>query len=120
MSAESAYNTSKAASGELVDSLLGGFTLNYKIHMACIRWAIMAARQEKKHAELAELAGQKKLSGGRERNHLHRATMNGAWLSAVPHRRNGTELSWEEFRVNICLKYGLMPQDIPATCNGFG
>ena len=28
LSAESAYNTSKAASGELVDSLLGGSALN--------------------------------------------------------------------------------------------
>ena len=28
MSSESAYNTSKAASGELVDSLLGGSALN--------------------------------------------------------------------------------------------
>ena len=29
LSAESAYNTSKAASGELVESLLGGSALNY-------------------------------------------------------------------------------------------
>ena len=43
-------------------------------------------------------------------------TRSGAWLSAVPHRLNGTELSREEFRDNLCLKYGLMPQDIPATC----
>ena len=43
---------------------------------------------------------------------------NGAWLSAVPHRLNGTELSREEFRDNLRLRYGLMPQDIPATCNG--
>ena len=41
--------------------------------------------------------------------------MNGSWLRAVPHRLNGTELSWEEFRDNICLRYGLMPQDIPTT-----
>ena len=35
-SVESAYNTSKAASGELVDSLLKGAALNYLIHRACI------------------------------------------------------------------------------------
>ena len=33
-SAESAYNTSKAASRELVDSLLGGSVLNYVGHRA--------------------------------------------------------------------------------------
>ena len=44
----------------------------------------------------------------------------GAWLSTVLHRLNGMELSWEEFRDNLRLRYGLMPQDIPATCNGCG
>ena len=46
------------------------------------------------------------------------ATKNGAWISAVPHCLNGTELSWEEFRDNLRLRYGLMPQDIPASCDG--
>ena len=55
-----------------------------------------------------------------EKNRLHRATRNGAWLSAVHHRLNGTELSREEFRDNIRLRYGMMPQDIPATCDGCG
>ena len=32
LSAESAYNTTKAASGELVDSLLGGSAFNYIGH----------------------------------------------------------------------------------------
>ena len=30
------------------------------------------------------------------------------------------ELSREEFRDNICLIYGLMPQEIPMTCDGCG
>ena len=36
------------------------------------------------HVEIANLAIQKEFGGGQERNRLHRATMNGAWLSAVP------------------------------------
>ena len=72
------------------------------------------------HVELEEMVRRKELAGGQERNHLHRATRNGAWLSVVPHRLNGTELSREEFRDNLCLRYGLMPQDIPATCDGCG
>ena len=38
-SAENAYTTSKAARGELVDSLLGGSVLNYVGHRACIHKA---------------------------------------------------------------------------------
>ena len=70
--------------------------------------------------ELAEVFRRQDQAGGQERNHLHRATRNGAWLSAVPQRLNGTELSQEEFLDNICLRYGLMPQDVPATCDVCG
>ena len=90
MSAESVYNTSKAASGELVDSLLGGSALNYICHRACVRKASLASRRAKIHVKLGELARQKNLAGGQDRNHVHRATRNRVWLSAVPHRLNGT------------------------------
>ena len=59
-------------------------------------------------------------AGRQEKNILHRETRNGAWLSAVPHRLNGKELSWEEFRDNLRLRYGLMLPDISATCDGCG
>ena len=78
------------------------------------------ARLSKSIVELSELFKRKEQAGGQEKNRLNRVTSNGAWLSAVPHRFNGTKLSWEEFRDNLCLRYGLMPQDIPATCDGCG
>ena len=92
---KSAYNTSKAASGELVDSLLGGSALNYVGHMACVCKTSLAERRTKMHVELGELARQKYLAEGQERNHIHRATRIGTWFSAVPHHLNGTELSRE-------------------------
>ena len=119
-SEESAYNTSKAASGELVDSLLGGSVLNYVGHRACVRKASLAARRAKMHVELGEVSRRKELAGGQERKRLHGETRNGEWLSAVPYLLNGTKLSREEFRDNIRLRYGLMLQDIPATCDGCG
>ena len=120
MSADSAYNTSKVASRELVDSLLGGSVLNYVGHRACIRKASQTARKTNMYVELGEFFSRQELSGSQERNRLHRATMNGAWLSAVLHRLNGTELSWEEFRDILRLRYELIPQDIPATCDVCG
>ena len=69
---------------------------------------------------MADLARKRKLAGGQDSNRLHRATRNGAWLRAVPPRLNGTELSQEELWYNIRLRYGLIPQDILATCNGCG
>ena len=58
------------------------------------------------------------MAGGQEENHLHTEMRNGAWLNPVPYRLNGMGLSQEEFQDNLCLRYGLMPQDIPATCDG--
>ena len=66
------------------------------------------------------MSRQKELAGDQEINPLHKETRNGAWLSAVPHRLNGTEFSREDFRDNLRLRYGLMPQDIPAACDGWG
>ena len=120
LSEESSYNTSTAASGELIDSLLGGSAHNCIGHRACAHKANLAARHAKMHVKPGELTRRKELAGGQERNRLHREMKDVAWLSAVPHRLNGTELSWEEFQDNLHLRYGLMPQDIPVTCDGLG
>ena len=69
---------------------------------------------------MAELARRIELAGDQERNRLHRTMRNGAWLSAVTHGLNVMDLSLEEFRDNLCLKYEVMPQDIPVTCDGYG
>ena len=82
---KSAYNTSKEDSGELVDSLLGGTFLNYVGHRTCVRKSILAERFAKMHIELGELSRQNERAGDQERDRLHRATRNSAWISAVPH-----------------------------------
>ena len=45
---------------------------------------------------MGELAGEKELVVFQEKNHFHRVTRNGAWLSAIPHRLNTTELYQED------------------------
>ena len=72
------------------------------------------------HIELLKLARRKDMTGVQDSNRAHRTTRNGAWLSSVPHCLNGTELSQEEFQDNLCLRYGLMPQNILAACDGCG
>jgi hypothetical protein len=42
----------------------------------------------------------------------------GAWLSAIPNRFNGTELSREEFQDNLAICYGLHPRGLPERCDG--
>ena len=68
LSAESAYNTSKAASRELVDSLLGGSVLNYVGHRACVHKAIQTAQLSKRSVELAGIFKRQEQAGGQEKN----------------------------------------------------
>ena len=42
----------------------------------------------------------------------------GAWLSAIPNRFDGTELSKEEFQDNLAIRYGLRPRGLPERCDG--
>ena len=53
--AENACNTSKAASRELVDSLLGGSVLHYVGHRACVRKASQTARLSKRSVEISDI-----------------------------------------------------------------
>ena len=54
-SADMPYNTSKVASRELVDSLLGGSILNCLGHRACVRKASQSAILSKRIAEMSDL-----------------------------------------------------------------
>ena len=63
---------------------------------------------------------QKYLEGGQKRQILHIETNYGECIIAIPHRLNSMELSLEEFKDNLFLRCGLMPQVIPVNCNGHG
>ena len=67
LSAECAYNTFKAASRELVDSVLGGFVLNYVGHRAGVRKASQTARLHKRTVELANIFDWQEQAGGQDK-----------------------------------------------------
>jgi hypothetical protein len=47
-----------------------------------------------------------------------RAKGTGAWLTATPNTLNGTELSVDEFRDCIRMRFGLTPSSLPHRCEG--
>ena len=73
-SAESVYNISKPASGELVGSLLGGTNLKHVGHSVCINWESAGTKKDREYSEIEDLARQKDLEIGQERQIIHRAT----------------------------------------------
>ena len=96
MSAERAYNTSKEASEVLVGSLLGSNDLNYLAHKGCVRRSSDNRRKQQELADKAVLLRRKYLVYMAGLNRPRRATENGAWFTALPHRLNGTEFSWNK------------------------
>ena len=49
---------------------------------------------------------------------IERAKVGGRWLTAVPNALNDTLLSAEEFRDNLSLRYGYLPNYLPKKCDG--
>ena len=89
------YNTSEASREVLVGSLLGGTDLNYVSHKGCVHRASSDGQNQKELVYKAVLSRRKELADRAGQNRLWWETENWAWLTAIPHRINGTELLWE-------------------------
>ena len=48
---------------------------------------------------------------------MERATAAGAWLSTIPHRFSGTELTKDEWFDNVAIRYGRRPTNLPDQCD---
>jgi hypothetical protein len=51
---------------------------------------------------------------------IRRGRDTGAWLTVPPSTVNGTELSAQEFRDALAMRYGDAPPDLPIDCDGCG
>jgi hypothetical protein len=112
------HRSSVDACDVLVKALHDGGGLNAKAHKACVREAGNQACKARLNKEETYLNGLK-LGGGRKMAKcLDRMGETGAWLSAIPNRFDGTELSREEFQDNLAIRYGLRPRGLLERCDG--
>jgi hypothetical protein len=61
------------------------------------------------------------IASGLSRNNkrtILRGKDTGGWLSVLPSTVNGTELSAQEFRDSVLLRYARSPPDLPSQCDG--
>ena len=86
----------------------------------CVHRASAYGKKHREFWEKAALTRLKDLVDRVELNRLRRAMDNGAWLTAIPHCLNGTELSMEEFQENIFIQYVIVPLNLPTDCDGCG
>ena len=55
-----------------------------------------------------------------DKRRIIRSAGTGAWLTTMPSLLNGSDLSAEEFRDGIRLRFGLTPTALPHRCDGCG
>jgi hypothetical protein len=119
--ADLCHQASCKCTEEVVRSLKEGRDLDVAGHMAAANESKERSRQASKDANsltLDAIVGD--TDDVRQKRRLSRARGTGAWLSTMPNRLNGTDLSGGEFRDSLRLRYGIAPEGLPGTCDGCG
>jgi hypothetical protein len=118
------YQSSTVMSSHLLLAVQEKITFNFQDHNDTCRAALVATRAEK------QLSNESKLSTfltslpppvegnpsiGRA---IGRARDTGMWLSTIPTNFNGSVLGNEEFQDGLCLRYMIVPNNLPVKCDG--
>eukprot|EP00957_Ditylum_brightwellii_P181999 13865587-Ditylum_brightwellii.AAC.1 len=101
--ADHCHETLQSCCDALVASLLEGQKMPYVQHKACMREGSLAVRKAWAARELQALEVMKEGKSTHAKKKLDRGKETRAWLVVIPNRLNGSELSEEEFRDNLCL-----------------
>ena len=116
--AKSNWEASTVVCGHLVVAIRGTTGFRSADHRAIMK----AGKAE--YRERNQIQAQKKLDkilqelpDGRRRT-ITRGQKTGAWISVLPSTINGTELSSQEFRDALYMRYGITPPDLPGNCDG--
>eukprot|EP00957_Ditylum_brightwellii_P111105 8472063-Ditylum_brightwellii.AAC.1 len=115
--ADHCHATSQSCCNALVASLLEGQTLPYAQHKAYVREGSLAARKAQAAMELQALEAMKEGKTTHTKNKLDRGKETEAWLMVIPNHLNESELSEEEFRDNLHLRYGMILLDLRQRCD---
>ena len=114
------HQASKEACEELVASLRTGDKLHLSSHQVQVRKAGATMRKEKVEGEKEWLKGLAESKGARAKKRLERMPEVGQWLSCIPSRFDGTEISTDVWHDNVSLRYGFRPEGLPQRCDGCG
>eukprot|EP00957_Ditylum_brightwellii_P102990 7848851-Ditylum_brightwellii.AAC.2 len=106
---EHCYAMSRACCDVLGTSLVEGKGMQYAAHRACMRESSAGAQKAQAVREKVALDQMRKDQPEAVGSRLDRGTETGAWLTVIPNHLNCTELSQEEFRDNLRLRYCMIP-----------
>jgi hypothetical protein len=116
--AESNWKASTLVCGHLVAALRGNTEFRSADHASIMAQGKAEIRKRSKEAYGKYMETiLATVPAGTSRT-IRRGTETGAWLSVLPSTVSGTELSAQEFRDALSMRYGETPPDFPARCDG--
>ena len=113
------YASSVGCTEVLTQSLVRGSQLQVQTYRDGLT-GVRCNQRTQRQADAAEMRKSLQAAMPGHARLIGRATKTGAWLTTAPSTTNGTELSAEEFRDNLSLRFGMIPSNLPATCDGCG
>lgn len=119
-SADLNYKASTVLCTHLIDALRGRAEFSSATHSGTTRAVRAELRSRSLDCHNATLASIVHPLPNDTRRIIMRGCETGAWLSVLPSTVNGTELSRQEFRDSLYLRYALTPPDLPSLCDGCG
>eukprot|EP00804_Cyclotella_cryptica_P015633 CCRYP_003626-RA/>CCRYP_003626-RA protein AED:0.41 eAED:0.41 QI:0/0/0/0.66/0.5/0.33/3/0/308 len=113
--AERLHQTSTEATSLLVESLVPNSQLDNEAHLGCVRGAGNAGRKARIEDGKAVVEDISQRRGPKVRKRLERMMETGAWLTAIPDRMSGTELSPRNGMTTSLLGMAWSPEDYPKS-----
>ncbi|KAL7488749.1 hypothetical protein ACHAW6_014342 [Cyclotella cf. meneghiniana] len=120
LAAASLYSTAMEATEMLAGTLIRNEQINIKVHRSCVHAAGVSHRITRCNSKVTYHTTLMEWLLPRVKKRMERATTAGAWLSTIPDRFSGTELTKDEWLDNDAIRYGQHPANLPGQCNGCG
>ncbi|KAI2507264.1 hypothetical protein MHU86_7100 [Fragilaria crotonensis] len=117
---EFCFAASKESTTLLQGSLVTGDRLCAMAHKRDASRGRLAAKANRSRVRASRLEALLASSRPLEKRRIVRSAATGAWLSTLPSLLNGSDLSAEEFRDGVRLRFGLTPASLPPRCDGCG
>jgi len=114
------FDTSVESTTALVLSLLEGAPLDVVDYIASAKKRKRQNKLSKIARDFIALTGLMEDATAPVKRRVKRAEQSSNWITVMPNRLNGTELSSEVYRDSLRLRYGLRPANLPPKCDGCG
>ena len=112
------YSRSKEATRCLSESIYDGSRLDLNMHDHTIRTALKKKEEDEKQMSEETLVLLKSFSKDAERSIIRKIENKcSGWLSIAPTDRNHFDMSPDEFRDSLALRYHRLPVNLPSQCD---